>query len=55
MEREVGYVGMATTAAAADGVERTFIVWYHPRAPGDATRVEGGDWVDFCRNRNQAY
>jgi gamma-glutamylcyclotransferase (GGCT)/AIG2-like uncharacterized protein YtfP len=55
MEREVGYVGMETTAADAEGVERTFIVWYHPEAPANAVRVEDGDWVVFCGDRNHAY
>lgn len=54
-EREAGYVGIETTAADSEGVERTFIVWYLPNAPSGATRVEGGDWVAFCRNRNQRH
>jgi gamma-glutamylcyclotransferase (GGCT)/AIG2-like uncharacterized protein YtfP len=55
MEQEVGYVGVKTTAADVDGVERTFIVWYRRAAPAGATRVESGDWVAFCQNNNQPY
>jgi gamma-glutamylcyclotransferase (GGCT)/AIG2-like uncharacterized protein YtfP len=55
MEREFGYVGVDTAARDADGVERTFIVWYHLTPPSEATRVEGGDWVAYCRATNQAH
>lgn len=55
MEREVGYIGIETTAADSDGIERTFIVWYQRAAPSGATRVEGGDWVAFCQTTNQPH
>ena len=55
MERRVGYVARETTVTGADGVERTFIVWYHAQAPAGAVHVEEGDWVAYCRSRNQRY
>jgi gamma-glutamylcyclotransferase (GGCT)/AIG2-like uncharacterized protein YtfP len=55
MEREFGYVAIETTAAGADGVSRTFIVWYHLAVPDGATRVDGGDWVAYCQKRKQRY
>jgi len=55
MEREAGYVGIETNAVGADGVKRTFIVWYHLTVPTGATRAEGGDWVAYCRSRNQRH
>ena len=55
MEREAGYIGIETTAVDSAGEERTFIVWYHSEVPSGATRVEGGDWVTFCRSTNQPH
>jgi gamma-glutamylcyclotransferase (GGCT)/AIG2-like uncharacterized protein YtfP len=55
MEREAGYVGIETTAADADGIDRTFIVWYRRSAPSEATRVEHGDWVAFCESKNRRH
>jgi len=55
MEREVDYVGLDTTAVGPDGIERTFIVWYRHTVPRGAARVDGGDWVAYCRSRNQRY
>jgi gamma-glutamylcyclotransferase (GGCT)/AIG2-like uncharacterized protein YtfP len=55
MERDAGYVGIDTTAIDAAGVERTFVVWGQREAPAGAVRVDGGDWVAFCRSRNQRH
>jgi gamma-glutamylcyclotransferase (GGCT)/AIG2-like uncharacterized protein YtfP len=55
MEREFGYVGIDTTAVDSSGVERTFVVWYHLAAPIGGRRIKSGDWVAFCRSRNQRH
>ena len=55
MERDAGYIGIETTAADSDGVQRTFVVWYQRAAPSGAIRVEDGDWVAFCQMRNAGW
>jgi gamma-glutamylcyclotransferase (GGCT)/AIG2-like uncharacterized protein YtfP len=55
MEHEYGYVGIDTAVADSEGTRRAVIVWYLENVPSGATRVESGDWVAFCRSRQQPY